>query len=198
MVSLSDLPLSELSYHLESYGNYGIGLKKEWAKKNGLNPVLYFDGDSNVSQSIRKDFQEIYKKVKEGKLEQKMFELIVEIMSYMKNYEGTLKTSKITRDNYRFSDEREWRYIPNPNLIKPATSYIVVKTPEEKAIHNKKLENLKLRFEPDDINYIFVQNENEIKEIIDIIRNANESKAHSSVERLMTRIMTTDQIMSDI
>ncbi|MBW0179395.1 abortive infection system antitoxin AbiGi family protein [Sediminibacterium sp.] len=198
MVSLSDLPLSELDYHLESYGNYGIGLKKEWAKKNGLNPVLYFDGNSTISHNIRKDFEDIYKKVLEGKLENKLFQLVTEIMSYMKNYEGTLKTKKITRENYRFSDEREWRYIPSLDILGSAFPYIVPKNAEEKAKANKKLEHIRLEFTPDDINYIFVQKESEIQEIIDIIRNANATMPYSSVERLMTRILTTEQIMTDI
>lgn len=198
MVSLSDLPLSELDYHLESYGNYGIGLKKQWAKSNGLNPVLYFDNNSNISLNIRKDFEDIFKQVLEGKLEKKLSQIITEIMSYMKNYEGTLKTSKITRDNYRFSDEREWRYVPPIDILKSATPFIVPKSSEEKAKANKNLEHLRLKFTPDDINYIFVQKESEIQEVIDAIRNANGSMPYSSVERLMTRIMTTEQIISDI
>jgi hypothetical protein len=201
MVSFSDIPLSELSYHIESYGNYGIGLKKEWAKKNGLNPVLYFDNKSNLGGTIRKDFREFYIKKDKDELDQNFVNTIFEILSYSKNYEGILKTKKITRENYRFSDEREWRYVPNKEILGKAKSYIGksdYETEEKKKIANDKLKELRLKIEPDDINYVFVEKESEIEEIITILRSSNSTKPHSSVERLLTRIMTTEQIKTDI
>lgn len=48
MSCFCDLPLSNTSKHLATYGNYGIGLTKKWGKKNGLNPILYLHKDSNL------------------------------------------------------------------------------------------------------------------------------------------------------
>lgn len=201
MVSFSDIPLSELDYHIDSYGNYGIGLKKEWAKRNGLNPVLYFDNKSTLGGTIRNDFKDVFDQVNQGKIDRKLMETIFEILSYSKNYEGTLKTKKIERENYRFSDEREWRFVPDKKMLNGAKSYVVENdydSEEKKETANATLDKLSLSFEPDDINYVFVENENEIDEILSVLRSANSNKAHNSVERLLTRILTTEQIKTDI
>jgi hypothetical protein len=200
MISLSDIPLSSLSYHIESYGNYGIGLKKQWAKKIGLNPVLYFDDNSIIGGRIREDFYKTSQKFAEGTVDEEIHQTNLSILSYSKNYEGTLITAKIKRENYRFSDEREWRYVPSPEELKDASPYIVkpqYSTEEQKNNANKTLEHIRITFDPDDINYIFLEDEKEIPQFIQIIREANSSKTFHSVERLLTRIMTTDQIKTD-
>ena len=52
MVCFCDLPLSQSSHHLDFYGSYGIGMKKEWGIKNSINPVFYLHSQSSLSTSI--------------------------------------------------------------------------------------------------------------------------------------------------
>ncbi|WP_425509081.1 abortive infection system antitoxin AbiGi family protein [Xanthomonas euroxanthea] len=47
MVSFCDLRLSELRSHMTNYGCYGLGMKKEWAARNGVNPVYYISSQAS-------------------------------------------------------------------------------------------------------------------------------------------------------
>lgn len=52
MVSFSDLRLSELKENIGTYGKFGIGLTKEWAVREGLNPVMYASDKSLFTESF--------------------------------------------------------------------------------------------------------------------------------------------------
>ena len=41
MVSFCDIPLSQIHQHISYYGNYGIGVSKEWAITQRVDPVYY-------------------------------------------------------------------------------------------------------------------------------------------------------------
>lgn len=41
MISMSDFPFSEIANNKWAYGDYTIGLSREWGIKNGFSPVLY-------------------------------------------------------------------------------------------------------------------------------------------------------------
>jgi hypothetical protein len=52
MVCFFDLPLSHTAFHLHVYGHYGIGLTKEWGKRNGIAPVLYAYSKSILTSNM--------------------------------------------------------------------------------------------------------------------------------------------------
>ena len=41
MVCFCDIPLSRVNEHVSFYGEYGLGLTKDWAVRNGITPVQY-------------------------------------------------------------------------------------------------------------------------------------------------------------
>lgn len=200
MVSFCDIPLSEVKSHIAKYGSYGLGLTKEWGIKNGLNPVLYMERLSKLSGNFENAFAHFVNPQENGHWtsEQKCF---VDLIRYMKNYEGDLIRKGTTTKRYRFSDEREWRFVPSVDtdceMICGQGDY------ERDAVFRKetdaKLERLRLTFEPNDIKYIIIQNDSEIGDFIEHLRRAKGNKyVHADVERLTTRILTSEQIHQDM
>jgi hypothetical protein len=204
MVSFCDIPLSEIKDHINKYGNYGIGFTKEWAQRHGLNPVLYLDDNSNLSKSFEialdshvmdhdKDFDEL-------EITQ---QCILDIFRYIKNYQGNLVRKTETKERYRFSDEREWRFVPTAELhadMALSTAYFEDKRNLKNVTKIKSsLDELKLTFEPNDIKYIIIKDDSEISEVLDFLKRVKGKEySYHDIERLMTRILTTEQIQSDV
>jgi hypothetical protein len=117
MVCFCDIPLSEIKNHIDSYGSYGIGLTKNWAKQTGLNPVLYIERNSRLANFLNMQSNRLLEFHQEGKPDTaSMFEYF-KFLSYCKNYEGRLKRGEKNEANYRFYNEREWRIVALPEEI---------------------------------------------------------------------------------
>lgn len=200
MVSFCDIPLSEIKDHISKYGHYGVGMTKEWAIKQGLNPVLYMAQNSMLSESYRKAWCNAIERSHDDDNWSEDERNLCDTLRYIKNYEGDLERKGVTLKDYRFSDEREWRYVPPYS-----EEYEFLMSREWYTSYNNKSEadyklmTLRLKFEPSDIKYIIIDNDTEIGEFIDHLRRAKgKNFTLHEVERLTTRILTVDQIMSDI
>jgi len=197
MVSFCDIPISEYKKHffklknkktLGYYGDYGLGLTKKWAEKNGLNPVLYIESNSFVGTSLRHTVERIVKN------HYQLPNSLVHFPCYTKNHQGPLeRDGKIVDRAYRFYDEREWRYVPLQDQIKgplfiPGKEYSV-----EKKYWNDRLRNTQLSFDLDDISYIIVDNDKEIEDLLSVL---NDKYGATSKKDLPT-ILTSSQIIYD-
>jgi hypothetical protein len=196
MVSFCDIPLSEMKDHISKYGGYGIGLKREWAQLNGLNPVLYIDNKSTLGAGFHTSFYSVFGSKKISQLTE-IDDNFVNVIRYMKNYEGSLIRGEINNVSYRFADEKEWRYVPSRELAKQILVKGAVLTPEKKLLLNNNISDLRLRFQPQDIKYIIINDESEIGEIIDCLRKTYGDSSLTEIERLFSRITTTEQIITD-
>src|SRR5579871_4001795 len=114
MVSFCDIPLSDAIAHSQAYGQFAIGLKKEWAYEKRLNPVLYVSRDSFIDNTIKLQFAKLSEDFKAGKQDNDgLFYTIglVSLLSFVKSVRGSiLKNGQQTE--IQFYNEREWRYVP--------------------------------------------------------------------------------------
>jgi hypothetical protein len=200
MVSFCDIPLSEVKDHISKYGNYGIGLTKEWGRRNGLNPVLYIDQKSMLSKNIRNVINYHAGKITENDFNDANEEIksAIDIVRYIKNYEGILKRVGQRGEKYRFSDEREWRFVPE---FSQDFEMLITKkdAPFKKAKIDSEIPEIRLDFEPNDIRYIIINEDEEISEFIKHLRDCKGHKyTQHAVEKLATRIFTAEQIKTDL
>jgi hypothetical protein len=200
MVCFCDISLSQLVNHIETYGKYGLGMAKEWGIKNGLNPVIYYGKDSHMAKAI----YELAGSIKGGT--PKTLESFVEVLMYLKPYEGTLyRGGRVKRDDVRFYDEHEWRYVPDIGAMKNKGLQLTMG--KEAYLEagklrdaNKKLETneTRLSFGADDVKYVIIREEREINRMIRELRVIKGSKYDlDTIERLMSRIITVKQIERD-
>lgn len=204
MVCFCDIPLSHIKEHLQFYGSYGIGFSKAWGKSKGISPVLYTYPESHTAKyltAISSHLDNHVPKLPEDENVQKTYVDFFELISFIKPYEG-----KILRDgkysHKRFYDEREWRFVPYLYAHKEAVDYRLSRkefmNPIKKAQANSLVASVsRLSFGPSDIKYIFVKEENEILDMISAIRQIKGKYDHKIVDLLSSRIISSQQVISD-
>lgn len=193
MVCFCDIPLSQVKEHLKVYGNYGIGLSKKWAKLKKLNPVFYLIKNSLLDYYLWTTFS-IYITNKET-LDSKIKKSIAESLKHFKVYEEKFDRSPEPNKPYRFYNEREWRYSPENTSIIGEAEY---KNPVARNRYNLEVENRKLTFTPDDITYLILNDETEISEMILSLKRIKSPKYDdATIEKLISRILTSEQILND-
>jgi hypothetical protein len=167
MVCFCDIPLSQVKEHIgEYYGEYGIGMSKSWADKMGLNPVLYVNKTSHLAAHIR-ELVDISRSTKE--LKTSVQKTLISILRYIKPFEGNYLRGKEMPEKIKFYDERELRYVPPPEMTNNRRLFLTEEQYNDLRTRNKFnsiVGRLKLSFEPDDIKYIIIKNEDEIFSIV--------------------------------
>ena len=195
MISFCDIPLSDSKQHFNTYGKYGIGLSKQWAFKNGVNPVLYIDKNSQIALSLLELLNN--RREKNSNLTTVQKSLILQIKAYAKNYMGNLTIKNIKHNDYNFYDEREWRLVPKGLLINNEPFSVPMSEYEkDKDTYNSKLQEIRVKIDVNDISYIIVENSKEIPEMVNFLRNTIRCKS-SELDMLFSKICSTEQIIAD-
>jgi hypothetical protein len=197
MVCFCDIPLSQVSHHISKYGNYGIGLTKEWGIQNGITPVLYYHDDSQTFKTIQKTLR-VANKIEQDidtPIDHNLVALTLYIIYFCKPYKDKFHKDD---DSVRFYDEREWRYVPAFDKWNSEVSFLFRSNFDDTKITtaNSYFEQYPLKFNPDDIRYVIVEDENETWEMMEHIQR-HEDYSDQDVKLLTTKLITIKQIKED-
>ena len=196
IVCFCDIPLSRIEEHVAFYGEFGLGMTKEWAETNGLNPVLYVSGENEVTQSFREFNTHANKLHGDDKNEAKV--TMRYLSAFTKPTNGTIvvKGKLVQKEFYQ---ESEWRYIPKHSEINEYLSKL--KYEDDKLLEDaNELTRIHciLKFTPRDIKYIFVKSDSDIPDIINFIQADMDEFPNSDLKVLMSRVTSLESIKIDL
>jgi len=200
MVSFCDIPLSQVASHMAIYGNYAMGMRKNWGKSNKIAPVLYTYRRSRVAASVVRLLAAPAPLASLGRDKSVVLRQFPELLCFVKAYEGTLVHNGKTRRRHRFYDEREWRYVPRLPGSPPMFQILQSSLNSHDLLHqaNGSLPpDARIRFSPRDIKYVVVSREDEIPSIISWIEDVKDRFTPEEVKLLVSRVISAAQILED-
>jgi hypothetical protein len=188
MLCFCDIPLSRISSHTGRYGNYGIGLTKDWGLRNKLTPVIYTANDSPAADVARHLILSYFSNPpQQNASESNRF--FYRLMSLIKPIKGIQYPN--TSQEIDFYQENEWRLVPEVPHGREALDQGYFEILKDEYFLDAVL------FKPNDIKYLFVESDSEIPTLWDSIYS---SGCFSLDERknLTTKIFSLETLKRDI
>jgi len=164
MVCFCDIPLARISEHIGFYGSYGIGLSKDWAERNNLNPLLYVSSGSDLSHTVSQIMNNSLQ-LKEGNKDEAV-DHVRYLIAHTKPAIGRMMIDgEPTKKD--FYQESEWRYVPRHEKVRTHLRQEVFEKDEKlKEAHDNSKEHASLQFLPSDVSYVFVPKDSDIPGLI--------------------------------
>ena len=194
MVCLCDIPLSEISTHIDHYGKFGIGFSKKWAESiKELATVIYIRRNSSLYSKVLKILR---KKAKGETLSASDIFLLSRIKKYSGNTYASPDGKRKIINKVRFYNEREWRYVPKDLSD---LDILIENNQDEKPIEG---DNDKTKGNPifslNDVRYLIVKDDVDRINLIKFIDHELSLKNDSDVILLLkSKILTIGQIKED-
>lgn len=203
-----DIPVHKVLEHTSNYGEYGIGLPKDWGIKQGIQPIQYVNPKSHLIRDFRKAFEK-RTTISEGNYDaQYISNYLVSYMLYIKPLTGkNLNRKTKVLENVYFPDECEWRYVPDltekemPTIL--LDNDICKKDEKQKLIidmYNEALEKLSdtwLAFDYADIKYFTVNTYEERDMLIEFIYNMDNGVDKAEKLKLISKIIVLNDAKED-
>lgn len=166
MISLSDIPLADIGEYMNQYGGYLFGFSREWVIRNGFNPVWYNEKNNPAMKKRKELLLESFRKKNEDEMTP-IITLLLYYSSFMKDIEGPLfvKSKNCTYSNYRFYDEREYRYVPDfDDLLKKKIDPVLREQDYQKYKTNNRSGRIdfSIPFSFNDVEIIIVKTEKQV------------------------------------
>lgn len=208
MVCFCDIPLSQTTEHIDKYGSYAIGLKKEWAIQNAITPVLYLHNESQTRKIINSASNKL---LKLDKLETVIKRHVSArgtmdafgLFFFCKKYKGNMWRNGKLKKDITFYNEREWRYIPDSDVLLKINPGLFISKKEyddfdKRKSHNESLSFIKINFTPNDIKYVIIKKESERLKITKMINKIKGSLySTDELKVLSSKIISVEQIKED-
>jgi len=153
----------------------------------------------NALNSIHEDINGVRKHGVEISSLVDLRDMLFKLFTYTKPFDGTI-TFEDKVEYRKFYDEREWRYVPDISAYGGKQIMLLEAQFAEPILEleNDKLKKSKLKFEPDDINYIIIKDESERLDLIKKIDRIKEKYEHDTKSVLLSKIITAKQISQDL
>jgi hypothetical protein len=196
MVCFCDIPIARISEHIDFYGSYGIGLSKNWAEKNNMNPLLYISPGSDLSHTITKTVSLAMKSPQDSKDMSKRH--ATHFFAHIKPTSGTIMidgkpVSKV------FYQESEWRYIPRQENI-PLSLLLEDYNDQENLIEKNEetRKNCMVKFLPNDVSFVFVPKDSDIPNIINFMQSELDHYPSADLKVLFSRVISIESVNENI
>ncbi|MBE9468449.1 MAG: hypothetical protein IMY72_09065 [Bacteroidetes bacterium] len=150
MTCYCDIPFKYSKKHRKKYGRYGIALTKSWAISNCISPVLYLKENTQTQKSLFGIIKTLNNAINFSKKENPFLANVKENLNQFLDFAKPYYNDK---ENEKYYDEREWRYVPKnfheKEMYNPDTFLkfelkdiiqIIVTTSKEKGEINKLLQ----------------------------------------------------------
>lgn len=116
MVCFCDIPIKQSYSQRKKFGKYGIALKKDWAISNWITPVTYVAENTKNHSILFSIFALVenalrFHRSDEFKNDDNPY--LIALQNRIQNYMDYVKPYFNFRDNRKYYDEKEWRYIPD-------------------------------------------------------------------------------------
>jgi len=197
MVCFCDIPLSRISEHIDFYGGFGVGVTRQWAHANGLNPVLYTAGNNHIVDSFR-ELNDQSNEFREKEKTELAKTTLRYLLAHSKPTSGTMVVDgkPVNKDFYQ---ESEWRYVPKHKSIE---AYSTRSSFDDRDVNEKAnsltKENCIIKASPQDIRYIFVRSDSDIPSIINFLQTELDHFPNADLKILMSRVVSLESLTVDI
>lgn len=203
MISFCDITLSKADEHKNKYGKFAIGVKKDWAIKNNINPIYYLNIETGISNSIVSILNAHSNYIKTCDEKNTDFEMLnyIKTVSHFKNYKGDINPKL---KNITFYDEKEWRYVPVfKNECGTESCKIFTEEKFEEIIktypHKPHFRECALKIKLSDITHIVVPDKKSKYDLINCLSsNQKISNNKNNFNDLLTKILTYKEIVYDL